>query len=162
MPGGSPAASKASAMMTAAVGVWLDGLSTTALPAANAGATLCATVFSGALNGVIAHTTPSGTRSVKPMRPAWWGAPSSGTISPRKLSRFLGREAEGLHAALELTQAVAGRKAHFDLQRTHEFGAALLQQRGGTVEDGAALVRCQRGGAKRRVGLRHRSPHLLA
>ena len=71
--------------MQAAVGVCVEGLSTTALPAASAGATLCATVFSGALNGVIAHTTPSGTRSVKPRRPACCGAPSSGTMSPRKL-----------------------------------------------------------------------------
>ena len=39
------------------------------LPAAKAGPILCATVLSGELNGVIATTTPSGTRSVKPMRP---------------------------------------------------------------------------------------------
>ena len=37
------------------------------LPAANAGATLCATVLSGELNGVIAPTTPTGTRIVNPM-----------------------------------------------------------------------------------------------
>ena len=71
--------------MQAALGVCDDGLRITALPAASAGATLCATVFSGALNGVIAHTTPSGTRSVKPRRPACCGAPSSGTMSPRRL-----------------------------------------------------------------------------
>jgi hypothetical protein len=56
----------------------------TALPAAKAGAILCATVLSGELNGVIATTTPSGTRSVKPMRPDCCGAPASGTTSPAR------------------------------------------------------------------------------
>ena len=65
-------------------GVAEAGLRITALPAANAGAILCATVLSGELNGVIATTTPSGTRSVKPMRPACCGAPASGITSPAR------------------------------------------------------------------------------
>ena len=52
------------------------------MPAASAGATLCATVFSGALNGAIAHTTPTGTRSVKARRPSLPRAASTGTVSP--------------------------------------------------------------------------------
>jgi len=53
--------------MFVAYGVLLEGFTTTALPAAIAGATLWATVLIGALNGVIAHTTPSGTGIVKPI-----------------------------------------------------------------------------------------------
>ena len=43
--------------------------STQALLAAKAGATLCATVLSGELKGVMAAITPSGTRRVKAIRP---------------------------------------------------------------------------------------------
>jgi hypothetical protein len=41
-------------------------LTITALPAASAGATLWMTVLRGELKGVIAHTTPTGNRMVKP------------------------------------------------------------------------------------------------
>ena len=60
----------------------LAGLSTTELPAAKAGPTLWQTRLSGKLKGVIAATTPQGTRSVKPSRPAPPGALSSGRTSP--------------------------------------------------------------------------------
>ena len=46
------------------------GLSTTGQPAAIAGATLWATRLSGKLNGLMAPTTPIGTRSVKPSLPS--------------------------------------------------------------------------------------------
>lgn len=59
-----------------------EGLRTTALPPASAGASLCATVLSGELNGVIAHTTPRGTRIVNPMRSFRPGAADIGTSSP--------------------------------------------------------------------------------
>src|SRR5204863_3200471 len=45
--------------------VWLAGLSTTAQPAASAGASLWATRLSGKLKGLIAPTMPTGCRSVK-------------------------------------------------------------------------------------------------
>ncbi len=61
-PSGSPASRRQSAIRTAVSGVSSAGLSTTVLPAASAGATLCATRLSGKLNGVIADTTPSGAR----------------------------------------------------------------------------------------------------
>ena len=51
-------------------GVALAGLRMTALPAASAGATLCSASSIGKLNGVIATTTPHGTRSVRPNLPA--------------------------------------------------------------------------------------------
>ncbi len=47
-----------------------------------AGAILWTTVFSGALNGVIAATTPTGTRMVKARRPSLPGAAATGTSSP--------------------------------------------------------------------------------
>ncbi len=83
-PSGRPASISACAIRLVVLGVLLDGLTITALPAAIAGATLCATVLTGALNGVIAQITPSGTGIVKPRRPACCGAPSSGIISPTR------------------------------------------------------------------------------
>jgi hypothetical protein len=41
---------------------------TTVLPDASAGATLCATMFSGELNEVMPQTTPRGTLMVKAIR----------------------------------------------------------------------------------------------
>ena len=66
-------------------GVWLAGLSTTGQPAAIAGATLWATRFSGKLKGLMAPTTPTGTRRVKPSFPSPGAAASSGIISPASL-----------------------------------------------------------------------------
>ena len=61
-PGGSPASCSSSASRSAESGVCDAGFSTTAHPAASAGAILCATRLSGKLNGLIAPTTPIGTR----------------------------------------------------------------------------------------------------
>ena len=63
-------------------GVLDGGLITIALPAAMAGATLWVTRFSGKLNGLIATTTPHGTRKVNPILPAPPGDASNGTVSP--------------------------------------------------------------------------------
>jgi hypothetical protein len=61
-PSGSPAAFNTWPSSAAVSGVSSAGFSTIVLPAASAGPTLCATRFSGKLNGVIAATTPSGVR----------------------------------------------------------------------------------------------------
>ena len=81
-PGGSPASSRVCASATEHSGVCSAGLSTTALPAARAGPTLCTTVFSGALNGVIAATTPTGTRMVNASRPSLPVVAATGISSP--------------------------------------------------------------------------------
>ena len=82
-PGGRPhSSSSRSASAMAENGVWLAGFSTTGQPAAIAGASLCATRFSGKLNGLIAPTTPTGTRRTKPSLPSPASLASSGTISP--------------------------------------------------------------------------------
>ena len=81
-PGGRPASSSSSASRSAESGVWLAGLSTTAQPAASAGASLWATRLSGKLNGEIAPTIPIGLRSVNASLPSPACAASIGTISP--------------------------------------------------------------------------------
>ena len=52
------------------------------LPAANEAATLCASRLTGALNGVIARTTPTGKRIVIALEPWPLGQPSVGRTSP--------------------------------------------------------------------------------
>ncbi len=59
-PGGSPALVASSASMTATSAPRTSGLWTTVFPAPSAGAILWQAVLSGALNGVIAATTPIG------------------------------------------------------------------------------------------------------
>src|SRR6059036_1427920 len=66
---GNPDSKSNSVSFNADNGVADGGLMITALPAAIAGATLCATRFSGKLNGVMATTTPHGTRTVNPNLP---------------------------------------------------------------------------------------------
>ena len=60
-------------------------MSTTAQPAASAGAILCATRLSGKLKGEIAPTTPIGCRSVNASFPAPACEASIGTVSPVSL-----------------------------------------------------------------------------
>ena len=57
-PSGSPARWKARAMISAVSTPCGAGLTTAAFPIASAGATFCTKRLAGALNGVIAPTTP--------------------------------------------------------------------------------------------------------
>jgi len=79
---GNPASSRISVSFSADSGVSVAGLAMTALPPAIAGPTLWHTRFSGKLKGLIATTTPQGTRIATPNLPLPPGAPSSGTVSP--------------------------------------------------------------------------------
>ena len=79
---GAPASRRISVSFSAESGVSVAGLMITELPAARAGPTLCATRLSGKLNGLIAATTPTGTRMVKPYWPVQFVAPSKGIVSP--------------------------------------------------------------------------------
>ena len=63
-PAGSPASSKTRASSKAASGVSPAGLSTTVVPAASAGTTFTTTWCSGRFHGVIAATTPTGSRRI--------------------------------------------------------------------------------------------------
>jgi len=67
-----------SASMTAVAGVNSDGLSTTALPQAKAGAVFQAGMAMGKFHGVIRATTPSGSREISTSTPAR----IDGNISP--------------------------------------------------------------------------------
>src|SRR5512143_1698057 len=79
---GTPASSRISASAIAVSGVVDAGFRTSVFPTASAGPTLWATRFSGKLNGVIAETTPRGTRSQYPTRPSPAKLASIGTVSP--------------------------------------------------------------------------------
>ena len=57
-PGGSPASSATRPSSSAGDGVSSEGFRITALPAASAGATFCASIVIGEFHGVIAATTP--------------------------------------------------------------------------------------------------------
>ena len=81
-PAGWPASSNAWASRSADSGVAPAGLRTTAQPAANAGAILCATRLSGKLNGEIAPTTPIGSRMTRPAWPIPAGCASMPSTSP--------------------------------------------------------------------------------
>lgn len=60
-PRGTPACSQSRASASDASGVTSAGFSTTALPAASAGPSFCASEAIGEFHGVIAATTPSGS-----------------------------------------------------------------------------------------------------
>ena len=63
-PGGKPASTTSSARASVDVGVISDGLTTTVFPAASAGKSFQPSRPSGVFHGVIAATTPIGSRSV--------------------------------------------------------------------------------------------------
>ena len=63
-PGGRPASSASSPIRIAVSGVSSAGFRITVLPAASAGAAFQPTMFIGKFHGMMAPTTPSGSRSV--------------------------------------------------------------------------------------------------
>ena len=124
-PGGRPASSSSSARRIADSGVAEAGLSTTAQPAASAGAILWATRLSGKLNGEIAPMTPIGSRSVRPSLPSPAGDASMGTTSPAsrrastaenvkvETARWASTRAalSGLPASAEIVSAASSRRS---------------------------------------------------
>ena len=81
-PAVRPALATTSASSNEESGVCGAGFKVIVQPAAIAGATLCATRFSGKLNGVIARIGPTGNRRTIPARPAVELCQSSGSHSP--------------------------------------------------------------------------------
>ncbi len=63
-PGGKPASMLSSASRPAVQGVTSEGLATTVLPAASAGAIFQVNRYSGRFHGLMQPTTPSGCRRV--------------------------------------------------------------------------------------------------
>ena len=81
-PGGTPASTATSPKRSAVRGVCGAGLIRIELPAARAGATLCATRFKGKLKGVMPSTGPIGKRRRIPRWESVPGVQSSGRTSP--------------------------------------------------------------------------------
>ncbi|SSS89280.1 Uncharacterised protein [Acinetobacter baumannii] len=81
-PAGKSVSANNSARNSEDSGVWLAGFRTSVFPAAMAGPTLWATRFIGKLNGVIAPTTPRGSRTVYPILPSPSAVASMVNVSP--------------------------------------------------------------------------------
>lgn len=81
-PGGSPASVIRRPRASETSGVHSAGLSTTALPAASAGATFCASLAIGEFHGVMAPTTPTGSCTLI----VRYG-PREGVSAPSRVSR---------------------------------------------------------------------------
>ena len=88
------------------------------LPAAIAGASLCAARLSGKLNGLMAATGPIGKRRVMPMRPLRRGHQVERDGLAGHPLRLLGAEAEGEHGAVDLDQRVADGLAGLERDRS--------------------------------------------
>ena len=142
-------------------GVCDAGFSTIGQPAAIAGATLWATRFSGKLNGLIAPTTPIGTRSVKASLPS----PTSDSVHGHHLAGeragLGGGERERRHRAPSFDASGLDRLGRFFGDGAGELLVALAEQLRGTIEDLGALPRRQRALAVHRRGRRDRAIHLL-
>ena len=99
-------------------------MSTTAQPAASAGAILCATRLSGKLNGEIAPTTPIGTRSVMASLPSPACEPSMGTTSPASL-----RASTAAIVYVDIARATSTRAAFSGLPASAEISRAASSAR---------------------------------
>ena len=64
-PAGRPASSRVAAIIRPVTPALVDGLKTTALPAASAADSLRIGIVNGKFHGVISATTPSGSMTVK-------------------------------------------------------------------------------------------------
>ncbi len=133
-------------------GVWLAGFSTTGQPAAMAGASLWATRFSGKLNGVMAPTTPMGSRSVKPSLPS----PAAGRVERDHLAgqrAGLGRrELERAHGPLGLDPRRLDRLGRLVGDGAGELLGPLGEEGRGPVEDLGPLPRRERAFVQRGLG----------
>ncbi len=83
-PSGSSVSASSSPSSSADSGVRGAGLTMIGAPAAIAGAILCATRFSGKLNGAMPSTGPRATRRTTAIRPSAAGSVSSRCSSPEK------------------------------------------------------------------------------
>jgi len=109
-----------------------------------AGANLCATWFSGWLNGVIATAQPSGSRRVKifrlPLRRDV--ARENLTVVPQRLHR---RESQHVRRPPHLVACFAEAKSGFRQDQLGELLATLLQQPPGAIQHFRASVARRRG-----------------
>ena len=145
-PGGRPASCSSSASSSAESGVWEAGLSTTAQPAASAGAILCATRLSGKLNGEIAPTTPIGrAQRERELADAGLRRVHRHHLAG-ELPRLDGRERVRRHRAGRLDTRCLHRLAGLGGDRLRHLVVPLAEVAGDADEDLGALVRRQRLG----------------
>ena len=144
-PAGRPhSSSSRPARASADSGVWLAGLSTTGHPAAIAGATLWATRFSGKLNGLMAPTTPIGTRSVKAELAGARRAGLERDDVAGERPGLGGAEAERVDRPAGLDEGGADRLGGLVRDGAGELLGPLVEQDGGPVEHGRPLGRRER------------------
>ena len=104
----------------------MEGLRITALPAAKAGATLCATVLSGELNGVIAQHHAERHAQREAQAPGLLRRAGERDHLAGQAPRLLGGELEGLDAAAHFAGGVRGVKpASICMVRTNSSVARL-------------------------------------
>ena len=142
-------------------GVCDAGFSTIGQPAAIAGATLWATRFSGKLNGLIAPTTPIGTRSVKRELALADVGRVHGHHLAGERAGLGGGERERRHRAPGLDASGLDRLGRFLGDGAGELLVPLAEQLRGAIEDLGALPRRQRALAVHRGRRRDRAIHLL-
>ena len=128
-PAGTPASSRASARMKLLSGASGGGLITTVQPAASAGAVFQAARVTGAFQGTIAATTPTGSLVTRPAR-----SPATTRRSNGKVPDQLGVVVEhaGDEAGLRHGRLADG-AAHLVDGHPGDVGLALAQQLGGAA-----------------------------
>ena len=142
-PSGTPDFSMISATVSIVSGSLDGGLRTIELPAAMAGATLCAARLSGKLNGLMPAMGPIGKRLVIPTRPLELAIRSSGMSSPADALSLLCTEAEGERGSINLDQRVADGLARLESHQPAQLLTSLSDAGTDVAQDRAALVRRQ-------------------
>ena len=122
---------------TATPGTSSAGLKTTQLPNASAGAIFHAGIASGKFHGVIAATTPSGSRVTSTSMPGR----AESIFSPVTRTRFAGEELEDRAGARGLADAVGQRLALLAREQPAELVLARQDFGAGAVEDVEPLLR---------------------
>src|SRR5262249_47593626 len=123
---------------SAASGVTSAGLTTTALPAASAGASFCASLAIGEFHGVIAAMTPIGSWALLVRESPRGG----GKLSPSRPPRA-GEDWDRPPAASSEGARLRDRLAVVATLQLRELFRALADQRGYAVEHGRPLVRLE-------------------
>ena len=123
-PGGRPASSASSPILSAVMGDCSAGFSTTELPMARAGAIFHIAISSGKFHGTMAPMTPSGSCSTKEKRSGVGGRDLAVDLVER-FGVVAQRADRAGHVALE---RVRDRLAHVEaLEHGEDFGVALHQ-----------------------------------
>ena len=136
-PGGRPARWTMSTSVHGDAGTSSAGLNTTVLPNASAGAIFQAGIASGKFHGVIAATTPSGSRVTSTSMPGR----TESIFSPPDAQRFAGEELEDRPGARGLADAVGERLALLAREQPAELVLARQNLGARAVEHVEPLLR---------------------